>query len=285
MRVSDNNQSSESRIMEELYNQMQLSLEEFKEQQERVNVDETAPQMKVKIASIHMSNKALLWHQSFMKNRQNEGWPGWEEYKTAVLARFGMGPFDDPLAELMKLRQNGTIEQYQEAVQVYRLEVIEEEEGTVIEHEEEIRRGRKPDGVCLVVGSCAHGFGNITTSDVIYSTSATRRIGHSDAQLFWEAFPAGSGPMDRTTYMFTYVDPRPRCPTLEDLLEAYWELMPEYQKDSQLHSHPYAGIVFGILCAGIILGVSLDDLKIVRVIFGIFPTYRDSVVCSYAGEY
>lgn len=41
--------------------------------------------------------------------------PRWEEYKTAVLARFGMGPFDDPLAELMKLRQNGTVEQYQEA--------------------------------------------------------------------------------------------------------------------------------------------------------------------------
>lgn len=116
----------------------------------------------------------------------------------------------------------------------------------------QIRRGRKPDGACLVVGSCAHGFGNITTSDIIYSPSATRRIGQSDVQLFWEAFPAGSGPMDRTTYMFTYVEPRPRCPTLEDLLEAYWELMPEYQ------------------------GVSLDDLKIMRVIFGIFPTYRDS---------
>lgn len=115
-----------------------------------------------------------------------------------------------------------------------------------------IRCGRKPDGACLVVGSCAHGFGNITTSDIIYSPSATRRIGQSDVQLFWEAFPAGSGPMDRTTYMFTYVEPRPRCPTLEDLLEAYWELMPEYQ------------------------GVSLDDLKIMRVIFGIFPTYRDS---------
>jgi hypothetical protein len=25
-------------------------------------------------------------------------------------------------------------------------------------------------------------------------------------QLFWEAFPAGTGPTDRTTYMFTYLD-------------------------------------------------------------------------------
>ena len=35
--------------------------------------------------------------------------------------------------------------------------------------------------------------------------------------------------MDRTTYMFTYVDPQPKCPKLEDLLEDYWDMMPEYQ--------------------------------------------------------
>lgn len=45
----------------------------------------------------------------------------------------------------------------------------------------------------------------------------------------WQAFPAGSGPMDRTTYMFTYVDPQPGCPKLEELLEDYWNLMPNYQ--------------------------------------------------------
>lgn len=44
-----------------------------------------------------------------------------------------------------------------------------------------------------------------------------------------QAFPAGSGPTDRTTYMFTYVDPQPQSPKLEELLEEYWKLMPEYQ--------------------------------------------------------
>lgn len=44
-----------------------------------------------------------------------------------------------------------------------------------------------------------------------------------------QAFPAGSGPMDRTTYMFTYVEPQPMAPKLEELLEEYWDLMPEYQ--------------------------------------------------------
>ncbi|XP_038887933.1 uncharacterized protein LOC120077904 isoform X2 [Benincasa hispida] len=116
----------------------------------------------------------------------------------------------------------------------------------------QIRRGRKPDGVCLVVGSCARGFKDNSTSDVIYSSSSVKKVGSSEVQLFWEAFPAGSGPVDRTTYMFTYIDPQPGSPKLEELLEEYWDLMPKYQ------------------------GVSLDDLKIMRIIYGIFPTYRDS---------
>ncbi|KAK9284141.1 hypothetical protein L1049_023308 [Liquidambar formosana] len=116
----------------------------------------------------------------------------------------------------------------------------------------QIRCGRKPDGVCLVVGSCARGFKDNSKSDVIYSSSSVKEVGESEVQYFWEAFPAGSGPMDRTTYMFTYVDPQPGCPKLEDLLEEYWDIMPDYQ------------------------GVSLDDLEILRVVFGIFPTYRDS---------
>ncbi|RXH90013.1 hypothetical protein DVH24_032370 [Malus domestica] len=120
----------------------------------------------------------------------------------------------------------------------------------------QIRSGRKPDGVCVVVGSCARGFTNNSTSDVIYSSSLARKVGSSEAQLFWEAFPAGSGPTDRTTYMFTYLAPQPQSPKIEELLEEYWKLMPEYQE------------------------VSLDDLEIQRVLYGIFPTYRDSGIQS-----
>ncbi|RVW38894.1 hypothetical protein CK203_073659 [Vitis vinifera] len=123
-----------------------------------------------------------------------------------------------------------------------------------------MRGGRKPDGVCLVVGSCARGFTNNSTSDVIYSSSSVKKVGESEVQYFWEAFPAGSGPMDRTTYMFTYVDPQPKCPKLEDLLEDYWDMMPEYQ------------------------GVSLEDLQILRVVFGIFPTYRDRVALVHCQQ-
>ncbi|XWS47406.1 hypothetical protein CRYUN_Cryun14cG0149500 [Craigia yunnanensis] len=114
------------------------------------------------------------------------------------------------------------------------------------------RGGRKPDGICLVVGSCARGFKDNSTSDVIYSSSSVKTVGNTEVQYFWEAFPAGSGPLDRTTYMFTYVNPQPSSPKLEELLEDYWDLMPKYQ------------------------GVSMDNLEILRVIYGIFPTYRDS---------
>ncbi|KAH9301562.1 hypothetical protein KI387_013145, partial [Taxus chinensis] len=116
----------------------------------------------------------------------------------------------------------------------------------------QIRSGKKPDGICLVVGSCARGFKKDSTSDIIYSNLPTRKVGESRVQYFWEAFPAGSGPMDRTTYLFSYMDAQPNCPSLEQMLEDYWDLMPDYQ------------------------GVRLDDLEILRVVFGIFPTYHDS---------
>eukprot|EP00271_Cylindrocystis_brebissonii_P005231 TRINITY_DN17188_c0_g1_i1.p1 TRINITY_DN17188_c0_g1~~TRINITY_DN17188_c0_g1_i1.p1 ORF type:complete len:622 (+),score=96.60 TRINITY_DN17188_c0_g1_i1:241-1866(+) len=116
----------------------------------------------------------------------------------------------------------------------------------------QIRWGQKPDGMCLVVGGCARGFPPNSTSDVIYTNGPMRRIGASPSQYFWEAFPSGSGPHDRTTYMFAYMDADRDRPSLEAMLEDYWDLMPAYQ------------------------GVKLDDLQFQRVLFGFFPTYRTS---------
>ncbi|GAQ77784.1 Hypothetical protein KFL_000030600 [Klebsormidium nitens] len=118
----------------------------------------------------------------------------------------------------------------------------------------QLRWGRKPDGVCLVVGACARGFPEETNTggDVILTNAPATRKGRSPLQYFWEAFPAGSGPGDRTTYMFTYLDAHPDRPSLESLLEDYWQLMPKYQ------------------------GVKLENLEFLRVLFGCFPTYRSS---------
>ncbi|CAH9104954.1 unnamed protein product [Cuscuta europaea] len=54
-----------------------------------------------------------------------------------------------------------------------------------------VRCGSKPDGVCLVVGSCAPGFKDNSTSDVIFSSSSVKEIGESRVHFFGEAFPAG----------------------------------------------------------------------------------------------
>ncbi|KAL4433254.1 hypothetical protein ABPG77_003302 [Micractinium sp. CCAP 211/92] len=151
----------------------------------------------------------------------------------------------------------------------------------------QVRWGQKPDGVCLVVGTCCRGFDpeTNTTGDVIYTNSDSQPSASSsgsshgsngngsngngsngngssgssgssegvfNTQFFWEAFPASSGPSDRTTYMFTYLDAQPSRPSLEALLEEYWQLMPQYQ------------------------GVKLEDLQVLRILFGCFPTYRDS---------
>lgn len=69
-------------------------------------------------------------------------------------------------------------------------------------------------------------FSVILKGDLAFQNQASLNIS--------QAFPAGSGPTDRTTYMFTYVDPQPQSPKLEELLEEYWKLMPEYQVSLEL---------------------------------------------------
>lgn len=69
----------------------------------------------------------------------------------------------------------------------------------------QLRWGVRPDGVCLVVGGLARGFApeQNKTSDVIFTAENSDL--QKSLQYFWEAFPAGTGPTDRTTYMFSYL--------------------------------------------------------------------------------
>jgi lycopene cyclase CruP len=107
------------------------------------------------------------------------------------------------------------------------------------------RGGEKPEGVCLVVGSCAKGYSANETGDLIVSFTP---ILHQ-CQYFWEAFPARDG---RTTYLFTYLDTHPGRFSLEFLLQEYWRLLPEYQD------------------------IELSSLDFQRFLFGFFPAYRQS---------
>lgn len=107
------------------------------------------------------------------------------------------------------------------------------------------RQGKKPDGVCLVVGTCAKGFTQNESGDLIASFTPIRK----QCQYFWEAFPARDG---RTTYLFTYLDADRDRFSLESLFDDYFNLLPEYQN------------------------IDLEQLEFVRALFGFFPCYRQS---------
>lgn len=109
----------------------------------------------------------------------------------------------------------------------------------------QVRQGTKPDGVCLVVGSCGQGFSENETGDLIYSFTPII----NQCQYFWEAFPARDG---RTTYLFTYVDAHPQRISLTELMREYLRLLPEYQQ------------------------IELDRIDFQRFLFGFFPSYRQS---------
>jgi hypothetical protein len=70
----------------------------------------------------------------------------------------------------------------------------------------QMRVGTSPQGMCLVVGSCAEGVPEEanTSGDLLYTFADSEQ----DMQLFWEAFPAEGG-KSRTTYMFTYTGALP----------------------------------------------------------------------------
>jgi lycopene cyclase CruP len=110
---------------------------------------------------------------------------------------------------------------------------------------QQARAGAKPDGVCLVVGTCATGFPKNDTGDLLYSFTPLQ----NQCQYFWEAFPARDG---RTTYLFTYMDAHPQRPSLEAFFENYLRLLPQYQQ------------------------VEIEQLQFKRALFGFFPTFRDS---------
>jgi len=103
----------------------------------------------------------------------------------------------------------------------------------------------KPDGICMVVGSCAKGMPEKSYGDLIYSFTPIQ----NQCQYFWEAFPAKDG---RTTYMFTYVDADPQRPSFAQLMEDYLFWLPKYQE------------------------IELPQLQFERVLFGFFPSYQNN---------
>ncbi|KAG8376274.1 hypothetical protein BUALT_Bualt09G0046200 [Buddleja alternifolia] len=75
-------------------------------------VDETPLDTRVCLAAVYLEGKALQWHQIFMRNWIDKRMPIWGEYVTVLHDRFGSLLFEDPMSELMNLRQTRSVREY-----------------------------------------------------------------------------------------------------------------------------------------------------------------------------
>lgn len=75
----------------------------------------TLPQHHLRLVSFHMTGKALVWFEVLDESGLlNE----WDEFVNALLIRFGPSTYDDPIEQLTRLRQVGSMEEYKSAFEV-----------------------------------------------------------------------------------------------------------------------------------------------------------------------
>ncbi|KAK4413075.1 hypothetical protein Salat_2954700 [Sesamum alatum] len=67
---------------------------------------------KVKLAAVHLEGKALQWDQVCMKARITREMPHREEYVCALNDRFRTFFYEDPMSELVNLKQIGTTQEF-----------------------------------------------------------------------------------------------------------------------------------------------------------------------------
>ncbi|PHT90349.1 hypothetical protein T459_05462 [Capsicum annuum] len=78
------------------------------------SMENIAPEDKVTIASMQLEGEAIQWHVSFMRYRQYVQATSWKEYVGALVERFKID-FNDPKEEIKKIKQTGSVREYQAA--------------------------------------------------------------------------------------------------------------------------------------------------------------------------
>ncbi|KAK9225273.1 hypothetical protein WN943_010314 [Citrus x changshan-huyou] len=78
------------------------------------------------VASIYIEGRALDWFQEYETSKPKITWKG---FIKDLILRFSPGRYDDPISQLTKLRQSGTVQQYQEQFEalVVKTHVLSEE--------------------------------------------------------------------------------------------------------------------------------------------------------------
>ena len=77
------------------------------------SLEKIAEGSKIGVISLYLEGCALQWHKNFVKNKVRA--PEWREYREAMKARFGVLAYDDPMAEMKKLKQTGSFQEYLKA--------------------------------------------------------------------------------------------------------------------------------------------------------------------------
>ncbi|KAH0634234.1 hypothetical protein KY284_037020 [Solanum tuberosum] len=67
---------------------------------------------KIGVAALQLEGEAIQWHLSFMRYRQYLQPATWNDYVMALVERFGTD-FDDPMEEIKKVKQVGSVKDYQ----------------------------------------------------------------------------------------------------------------------------------------------------------------------------
>ena len=75
----------------------------------------TLEEQKLEIVSFHMEGKALTWYYWL---KESSPVATWEEFKEAIRIRFGPSAYEDPVGAFTKLRQTGSVEEYQSAFEI-----------------------------------------------------------------------------------------------------------------------------------------------------------------------
>ncbi|KAA8524244.1 hypothetical protein F0562_010667 [Nyssa sinensis] len=77
---------------------------------------------KLQIASFHIEGKALSWYYWLMESSPVASW---EEFLVALRIRFGPSAYEDPVGGFTKLRQTGSVEEYQTTFEILSNKITE----------------------------------------------------------------------------------------------------------------------------------------------------------------
>ncbi|XP_075098837.1 uncharacterized protein LOC142175749 [Nicotiana tabacum] len=85
------------------------------------SMEKVPAEERVEVAAMQLEGEAIQWHLVFMRYRQYLKPATWTEYVMAMMERFGVD-FDDPMEEIKKIRQTGTVKEYQAVYKTARIQ-------------------------------------------------------------------------------------------------------------------------------------------------------------------